>query len=169
MPRLLRMLMISSAFALAVALPAATRAQSPQGGAENPSADSGDGGIGRSNAPDKASGAVEPSGPDEPETHLKPDLPPLHLSAAQQQQIRAAVADQDTETTFQLKSTKSLKDFVPKTGGKIPPSMPAHALPSKLTQKLPQLADYKYIKVKGQVLIVNPMTKKIIDVFAEQG
>jgi len=115
-----------------------------------------------------ASQTNEPSGPSEPATHLKPYLPALHLNATQQQQVSAAVAGKDTEVTFQLKGTKPHKDFAPKLGEKVPPALTAHALPTELTQKLPQLADYKYIKVKGQVLIVNPMTHMIVSIFPQQ-
>lgn len=120
-----------------------------------------------SSAPNSTTGAA-PSGPDEPQSHLKPSLPALHLTDAQRQQIRQAVAGKDTEVTFQLKKTKPLKGFKAKVGEKIPPHLPAHALPSSLTQKLPMLADYKYMKVDKQVLIVNPMTKKIVDIFPEK-
>ncbi len=108
------------------------------------------------------------TGAAEPATRLQPNLPPLHLTQAEQQQIRAAVSGKDTEVEFKLKSTKKLKSFTPAVGTKIPPHMPAHALPAGLTQKLPQLADYQYVKVNGELLIVNPMTKKIVEMFPEQ-
>ncbi|HET7848408.1 MAG TPA: DUF1236 domain-containing protein [Pseudolabrys sp.] len=131
-------------------------------------ADNGHGAIGRSSATSgTTNGAASASGPDEPSTHLTPPLPPLHLTDAQHQKIRAAVTGLDTETTFQLKKTKSKKDFTPTVGAKVPSALRAHALPSSLTQELPMLADYKYMKVKGQIAIVNPMTKKIVDVFPE--
>jgi hypothetical protein len=110
----------------------------------------------------------EPTGPEEPATHLTLPLSPLHLSDDQRAKIRAAVADKDTEVTFQLKTTKPLKSFNPTVGVKIPPHLPAHALPTSVTTRLPQLADYQYTKVKGQILIVNPMTKKVVDVFPEK-
>ena len=114
-----------------------------------------------------SSGGASASGPDEPASHLKPPMPALHLTDADRQKIRAAVAGKDTEVTFQLKAAKPHKDFQPKVGEKIPPHLPTHALPSELTQQLPMLADYKYMKVKKQVLIVNPMTGKIVDMFPE--
>lgn len=113
-------------------------------------------------------GAASASGPDEPSTHLKPPLAPLHLTDAQHQKIRAAVAGLDTEITFQLKKSKSKRDFTPTLGAKVPSGLPVHALPSSLRQQLPMLADYKYMKVKGQIAIVNPMTKTIVDTFPEK-
>jgi hypothetical protein len=109
-----------------------------------------------------------PTGPDEPATHLKPYLPPLNLGDAQRRQIRDALAGRQTQVEFQLKATKSLKTFTPSLGAKIPATLSAHALPPDLMQKLPQLADYKYVKIKDQILIVNPMTKKIVSMFPEQ-
>jgi hypothetical protein len=140
--------------------------------AESPAADNGNGAIGHPSPAEEVaqtSGATRISGPDEPETHLNKPLPQLHLTDAEHEKIRAAVAPLDTEVTFQLKATKSHKNFTPSIGGKIPPHLPAHALPSELTQAMPMLANYKYMKVKKQVLIVNPMTKKIVDMFPETG
>jgi len=121
-------------------------------------------GLAASNAGNKAAAS---SGPDEPASHLKPPLPALQLTDSQRQKIRQAVMSKDDDVTFQLKATKPLKDFTPSVGAKIPPHLPAHALPSALTSQLPMLKDYKYVKVKGDVLIVNPMTKKIVDMFPE--
>lgn len=136
--------------------------------AASPTADNGNGAIDAAPGKPSPTTGAAPTGPDEPQTHLKPPLPPLHLTDAQRQQIAQAVADKDTEITFQLKKTKPLKGFKPKLGEKIPSHLPAHALPPSLTQKLPMLADYKYMKVDRQVLIVNPMTKKIVDIFPEK-
>lgn len=116
-------------------------------GAESPTADSGSGASGETTAPDSRQS--------------------LHLTDAQRQQVRTAVAGEDTEVTFQLKATKPLADFTPNVGGQIPSQLPAHAMPPALAQKLPILANYQYVKVKNQILIVNPMTKKIIDMFPE--
>ena len=107
MRHMLRTFTLSAALALAAALPAAGQ----------------------------TAGAAPASGPDEPATHLKPNLPPLHLTDAQKQQVRAAVAGKDTEVTFQLKGAKPHKNFTPSVGAKNPPQLPAHALPSELTQK----------------------------------
>ena len=117
------------------------------------------------NAKSSAQGAVELSSG----TKLaqKPSLPKLNLSNAQREQIRKGVLGQNTEVEFGLKSTKSAKDFTPKVGAKLPKGVKGHSLPPKVLSQLPHLRDYKYVTMKDQVLIVNAMTKKIVDVFSE--
>jgi hypothetical protein len=36
-----------------------------------------------------------------------------------------------------------------------------------LTQQIPELADYGYAKMKDQILLVNAMTDKIVDIIPE--
>ncbi len=57
---------------------------------------------------------------------------------------------------FGLKTNKSAQSLAPAVGAAIPGMLKAHALPPPLT--------YEF---KGQVLIINPMTRKIVDMFAE--
>jgi hypothetical protein len=116
-------------------------------------------------AADKAHGAVVQSGgnivPQNPSLS-KPDLNP-----AQREQVRRALLTKHTEVEFKLKATKSAKDFTPKIGAKLPKGVKPDGLPSELTQKLPQLADYGYAKMKNQILIVNALTGKIVDIIPE--
>lgn len=97
----------------------------------------------------------------------KPSLPKLNLTNAQREQIRKGVLGQNTEVEFHLKTTKSAKDFTPKVGAKLPKGVTGHSLPPAVLSQLPQLRDYKYVTMKDQVLIVNAMTKMIVDVFSE--
>lgn len=94
-------------------------------------------------------------------------LPKLNLTNMQREQIRKAVLTEHTEVEFRLKSTKSAKDFTPAVGAKLPKGVKAHALPTAVLAQIPQLRDYMYVKMKDQVLIVNGMTSKIVDVFPE--
>ena len=94
-------------------------------------------------------------------------VPTLQLSDADRAKIRQAVSQKDTEVTFQLKTTKSAKDFEPSVGATLPKGLKAHPLPRPLIYQLPALKRYTYLKVKHQVLIVNPMTHKIVDMFPE--
>ncbi len=112
-----------------------------------------------------SSDAVEQSIP--PPVPQKPAAPPLHLSDAQRAKIRDAVSLKNTEITFALKTTKPAKNFQPAVGAPIPKSLKPLALPAPLIYQMPQLKNYGYLKLKHQVLIVNPMTRKIVDMFPE--
>lgn len=97
----------------------------------------------------------------------KPSLPKLNLTNAQREQIRRGVLTEHTEVEFHQKSTKPAKSFTPAVGAKLPSGVKGHSLPAAVLSQLPQLRDYKYVKMKDQVLIVNDMTHSIIDMFPE--
>jgi hypothetical protein len=96
-----------------------------------------------------------------------PKLPKLDLTDAQREQIRNGVATENTDVQFHLKTTKAAKDFTPAVGAKLPKGVRGHSLPPPVLTQLPQLRDYKYVKMKGEVLIVNAMTKTIVDMVPE--
>ena len=110
-------------------------------------------------------GAVELS--DGSKVAQKPSLPQLNLTNVQREAIRKAVLTEPTEVEFKLKSTKAAKSFTPKVGAKLPKGVKGNSLPQQVLAQLPQLRDYKYVKMKDQVLIVNAMSKKIVDLFPE--
>jgi hypothetical protein len=116
-------------------------------------------------AADSARGAVEQSGGNT--VTQNPSLPQLHLTDAQREQIRQTLLTKHTEVEFRLKTTKPAKDFNPKIGAKLPKGVKPDGLPSGLTQQIPQLADYGYVKMKDQILLVNAMTGKIVDITPE--
>jgi hypothetical protein len=89
----------------------------------------------------------------------------LKLTDAQRQKVRAAVADDKTDITFKDNDTKDFKDFSPKLGETVPAKLPMQVMPPDLAASLPLVANYSYMKMKGQVLIVDPVTKKIVDLF----
>jgi hypothetical protein len=95
-----------------------------------------------------------------------PSLPKLNLTNTQREQIRKAVLTEHTEVEFRLKSTKAAKDFTPAVGAKLPKGVKALSLPTSVLSQIPELRDYFYVKMKDQVLIVNGMTNKIVDVFS---
>jgi Spy/CpxP family protein refolding chaperone len=86
-----------------------------------------------------------------PPVSQNPQLPKLNLTDAQRAKIKQVLQTKDTEVDFQLKSNKSAQSFQPAVGAAVPPA----------------LKRYTYLKFKGQVLIVNPMNRKIVDMFAE--
>jgi hypothetical protein len=123
--------------------------------------------TGAASAQDKAqhNGAVIQSVP--PAVSQNPTLPPLHLSDAQRDRIRSVLSGKNTEVDFALKSAKPAQSFAPSVGAKVPAGLHPHALPPPLIYEMPPLKRYSYLKFKGQVLIINPMSRKIVDMFAE--
>ena len=93
--------------------------------------------------------------------------PPLQLTDAQRAKIKQVLSGKDSEVSFLLKTTKTAKSFDAKVGEKLPSGLKEHALPQPLISEMPDLKRYAYLKFKQQVLIVNPMTHKIVDMFPE--
>ncbi|CCE10624.1 exported hypothetical protein [Bradyrhizobium sp. STM 3843] len=123
------------------------------------------GGTALSLAQQNAQGAVELSnGTKVPQN---PSLSKLNLTNMQREQIRKAVLTEHNEIEFRLAATKSAKDFSPAVGATIPKGVKAQSLPSPVLSQMPELRDYMYVKMKDQVLIVNGMTNKIVDMFPE--
>jgi len=102
-----------------------------------------------------------------PPVSQKPQLPRLTLSDDQRAKIKQVLSGKNTEVSFQLKTTKPAESFEPAIGAKIPPGLKAHALPPPLIYEMPVLKRYTYLKFKGQVLIVNPMSDQVADMFPE--
>src|SRR5262249_49878495 len=55
--------------------------------------------------------------------------------------------------------------WLPSVGATVPSNLKTYALPPPLIYEMPKLERYTHLKLKGQVLIVNPMTSKIVDMF----
>jgi hypothetical protein len=123
------------------------------------------GGAALSPAPSNAQGEVELS--NGTKVSQNPSLPKLNLSNLQREQIRKAVLTEHNEVEFRLAAAKSAKDFTPTVGATIPKGVKAQSLPTPVLSQMPQLRDYMYVKMKDQVLIVNGMTSKIVDMFSE--
>src|SRR5262245_7076723 len=122
-------------------------------------------GFGADDRAQKTQGAVELS--DGTKLPQSANLRKLNLTNEQREQICRGVLGRNTEVEFHLKTTKGAKDFTPQVGAKLPNGVKGHSLPPPVLAKLPQLRDYKYVVMKDQVLIVNAMTKKIVDLFPE--
>jgi len=118
-------------------------------------------------AAETGSGAVEQTIP--PAVSQNPKPPPLQLSDDQRAKIRQVVNGENTEVQFSLKSNKPSEKFQPSVGAKIPAGLHPHTLPPPLLAEMPVLKRYTYLKFKQQVLIVDPMSRKIVDMFAEAG
>jgi hypothetical protein len=92
----------------------------------------------------------------------------IQLNDAQRQTIRQALAQEKTDEMFNEPGTKTQKDFAPAVGETVPAALHLQAMPTDLARKVPAVENYAYMKVKNQVLIVNPMSKKIVDMFPQQ-
>jgi Protein of unknown function (DUF1236) len=96
----------------------------------------------------------------------QPSAPsPLQLSDAQRAQIRAALKQEQTDVSFNEKETKSAASFEPAVGAKLPKGLVAHALPRPLIYEVPILREYTYVKFRDQILIVNPLSTEIVEIF----
>jgi hypothetical protein len=110
-------------------------------------------------------GAVVQSIP--PPVAQNPTVPRLRLSDAQRADIQKALSQQHSEVSFGLKTAKAAENFEPSVGSAVPKSLKPHALPRPLIYEMPLLKRYTYLKFKHQVLIINPMNRKIVEVFPE--
>jgi hypothetical protein len=113
------------------------------------------------------SGAVEQTIPPPVSQDAKP--PPLRLSDDQRAKIQQVLKGENTEVQFSLKSNKPAEGFQPSVGAKIPAGLQPHALPPPLLAEMPLLKRYAYLKFKQQVLIIDPMSRKVVDMFPEAG
>ena len=93
-----------------------------------------------------------------------PVLPKLELTNPQREQVRKAVLTEQNEV--QLAITQAARDFAPAVGAKLPGGVEAQALPQPVQSEIPQLRDYWYVKMKDQVLIVDGMSRQIVDLFS---
>ena len=59
------------------------------------------------------------------------------------------------------------QNFQPSVGAKVPGAVKLQPLPRPLVNEMQPLKRYTYVKFKHQVLLVNPMTRKIVDMFPE--
>jgi hypothetical protein len=73
--------------------------------------------------------------------------------------VRQAVASLETDD-------KLPPGFTPTVGAKVPTQkkLPLHPLPQDLSRQIPALKQYYYGKLPDNILIVDPMTKKVVDV-----
>ena len=111
------------------------------------------------------SGAVEQTVPPPVSQNAKP--PPLRLSDDQRAKIQQVLRGENTEVQFSLKSNKPSQGFAPSVGAKIPAGLHPHSLPALLLAEMSVLKRYTYLKFKQQVLIIDAMSRMIVDMFPE--
>lgn len=88
--------------------------------------------------------------------------PPLSLTDAQRRQVFEAVSKEDT-------LEKLPADFQPAIGAKMPvqAKLAEHPLPRPLIYKVPVLKQYYYARLPDKVLIIDPMTKQVVDIISQ--
>jgi hypothetical protein len=92
----------------------------------------------------------------------------LNLSDAQRQRIVEVLSTKDTDVDLNLKEHKDSKSFEAKIDEKLPKDFKGQAFPLPLITEMPAIRQYEYLKFKGDVLVVNPLTGKIVDKFPEK-
>ena len=82
---------------------------------------------------------------------------PLQVSEAQQSAIRDGLVAEHTQQ-------KTPDGFQPKVGDALPKIMKVDVMPQDLIRREPSLKEYGYAKTASDILVLDPMTKKIIAV-----
>jgi hypothetical protein len=91
--------------------------------------------------------------------------PQLHLSDAQRSRIREVLASKHTDVSLEMKENEGAKSFEPKIDETIPKGLEAEAFPQPLISEIPETKRFTYLKFKEQVLIVDPINRKVVDMF----
>jgi hypothetical protein len=83
----------------------------------------------------------------------------LKLTDAQRKLVIDSVNSRDT-------GDKLPAGFDPAIGAKIPSQkkLPIHPVPPPASAKVPALKNYDYAKLPGKILLVDPMTRKVVEV-----
>jgi hypothetical protein len=93
--------------------------------------------------------------------------PPLHLSDPQRARIREVLNTKHPDVSLEVKENEGAKSFEPKVGETIPKGLDGEAFPQPLISEIPETKRFTYLKFKDQVLIVDPVNRKIVDMFPE--
>jgi hypothetical protein len=97
--------------------------------------------------------------------NIKPS--PLQLTDAQRVRVRTVLTTTHSETTLTKKSSPAQKSFKPQVGEKIPGGLHPHGIPKPLITEIPILKQYAYLKFDNEILIIDAMSKKIVDMIPE--
>ena len=84
----------------------------------------------------------------------------LSLTNAQQKEIWQSVSKQNMKDTTPA-------GFRPAIGTVVPGSMKLHALPGDATRQVPAVRSYDYVMVQNDVLLIDPTSKKIVDIIRQ--
>jgi hypothetical protein len=81
----------------------------------------------------------------------------LNLTTAQQKEIWQGVSQQASKATAPA-------DFKPVIGAAAPSSIKLQPLPTKVASEVPAVKSYDFAMLQNQVLIVDPSSRKIVDI-----
>jgi hypothetical protein len=81
----------------------------------------------------------------------------LKLTSTQEHTIWQSVSKGST-------SMNAPKGFTPTIGAAVPSTVSLKALPSDIVKQVPAVQPYEYAMFNNEVLIVNPMDKKVVDI-----
>lgn len=82
----------------------------------------------------------------------------LELTPEQRQLIMTSVSSKTSQ------STAAPPTFHPAVGATVPPSVEVSPMPDTLSQVVPKLKGYEYAFVSGQVLLIDPNSKQVVEV-----
>ena len=85
----------------------------------------------------------------------------LELSAAQRQLIYSSISQQTHQ------ATASPETFRAQIGGNVPESIQLAPFPETIIEVVPQIRGHAYAFIAGQVLIVEPGMRRIIEIVAQ--
>jgi hypothetical protein len=92
---------------------------------------------------------------------LKEDSKPS-LTVAEKQEIWQSLSSVKTARANEP------KDFTPQVGAIIPNGVSVQPLPDDITNNAPSLKGYHYAMLQNEIVIVNPTSKRIVDIIKEQ-
>lgn len=88
------------------------------------------------------------------------DLPRLELTDAQKQTILISVINQNFKN-------EAPPDFQPVVGAIVPPNIVLVEMPTTIVGLAPEVAPFRLARVINQVIIVDPQTRRVVDVIAK--
>jgi len=91
-------------------------------------------------------------------------LPPLRFTEAQKAQIRMAVDERSSDVDFPLSAPQPAGQFNPAVGVAVPTTLQGQTLPVWLTDKIPVLKQYLYVKLSDEAVIIDPMSNKVAEI-----
>jgi len=93
------------------------------------------------------------------DTVTAPKKPPLNLSGEQRQTVIADIVARKTHQP-------TPKDFKPELGKAVPAAIHIHGMPPSILSDVPELKNYMYAHLDRDIVIVDPMEKKVAALIA---